>query len=473
MRFLFDRVNFERFHSMPYCERDFKLVRMERLLEHLGRPEERFPIIHIAGTKGKGSTGAVLESILKHAGFRVGGFHSPHLERIEERFLIDGNPCEEGVFVETVLELQERLADWPDDGQFSAASLTFFELTAAVALMLFDKCGVDVAVVEVGLGGRLDATNACRPMLSIITSIGLEHTRELGSTLEAIAREKAGIIKPEVPVVIGDMAPEPLREIERIADRLHSPRWSMPRDYHVLLSRRREASPASEDFGSRSPGWDFSFFVEKAGSVLEQPFGSDLALSLAGRHQVKNTAVALMALTLLRQSGWEISDQAVSQGLLAARCAGRAEWFVPKEKEEPWILLDGAHNRDSVAALLEVIDEAPVRFGRRRLLFATTLGKDLEGMLSLLVPRFDEICFTRYSESPRAVPPEELRSLARRIASAKGPAGEFPILEVNEPPEAALRSFRESSEPEDLICLTGSMYIAGQLRSAVADRRRR
>ncbi|MEN6557307.1 MAG: Mur ligase family protein, partial [Thermoguttaceae bacterium] len=214
-QFLAGRINYERAASMPSSEAAYKLDRMRELLRRLGDPHQRLPIVHIAGTKGKGSTAAMIAAIGTAAGLRVGRFTSPHLNRIEERLAIDGRVCEP----ETLVGLLEHLRPTIEamDQQGEQWSPTYFEILTAAALSWFAERRVDWAVLEVGLGGRLDSTNVCRPRLSIVTSISLDHTRQLGETTAAIAAEKAGIIKPGVPVLSGVQDPEPREVIRRVA----------------------------------------------------------------------------------------------------------------------------------------------------------------------------------------------------------------------------------------------------------------
>ncbi len=218
--FLLGRINYERAVVLPYGQRQLKLDRMRQLLTRLGNPDAGLPIVHVAGTKGKGSTAALVGSILQAAGYRVGLFSSPHLESIEERFAVNGEACPGDDFVELVDRLRpvvmamDREAESVGD---SSLSPTYFELTTALALMHFVKRKVDIGILEVGLGGRLDSTNVCQPAVTVITSISLDHTKQLGDTLELIAAEKAGIVKPGVPVLCGPLEEGPRKVIAEIA----------------------------------------------------------------------------------------------------------------------------------------------------------------------------------------------------------------------------------------------------------------
>src|SRR5262245_48974556 len=238
LQFLLGRINYEHSAAMPYGARAMRLDRMRHLLHELGNPQDRLPIVHIAGTKGKGSTAAITAAILTAAGYRTGLYHSPHLDRVEERLIVDGQTCPPAEFVELiqqvrpVAEAMDRLTSPPAEpaptpppagGQCLSYSPTFFELTTAIALLHFVRRAVDAVVLEVGLGGRLDSTNVCRPRVTVITNISFDHTRQLGNTLAKIAREKAGIIKPGVPVVSGVLTDEPRWVIEQVAAAAGSP----------------------------------------------------------------------------------------------------------------------------------------------------------------------------------------------------------------------------------------------------------
>ena len=220
LAFLYDRLNYERALQMPYDKAELRLERMVRLLQLLGDPQRGQKIVHVAGTKGKGSTCAILSSILQQAGYRTGLFTSPHLLRVEERVAIDRQVCSAAELIELVAALRPAVEQLERQAAASGApGPTFFELTTALALLHFARRQVDYTILEVGLGGRLDSTNVCQPQVAVITSISYDHTSQLGHTLEAIAGEKAGIIKPGVPVISGVTTPGPREVIWQVADR--------------------------------------------------------------------------------------------------------------------------------------------------------------------------------------------------------------------------------------------------------------
>jgi dihydrofolate synthase/folylpolyglutamate synthase len=470
-----DRINYERCLSMPDAEEAFKLDRMRALLRRLGDPQNRVPVIHVAGTKGKGSTAAMMATVLAAAGYRTGLFTSPHLDRVEERIVVDGQPCSPDEFtalveqVRPAVEALDRVAaqsNPPEQGP------TYFEILTAAAFCHFVRRQADVAVLEVGLGGRLDSTNVCTPLISLITSISFDHVKQLGPTLAAIAAEKAGIIKPGIPVVSGVTADEP-REVVRDIARRNGCRLTelgidFDVEYHPPQHLEQTPSLAHFDFRYRATG-----------------HFSHIALGLLGRHQAANAALVWAAVDELRQQGWTIPEAAVHGGLAEVVWPARVEVVARR----PTVVLDAAHNAASVAALVEVLGES-FAARRRWLIFATTREKDLRGMLERLPGRFDEVIFTRYLNNPRGVPPDELQALAAELGSAgpqieKGlgtktgsplpPAGEGPGVRADHTrialtPAEAWDFVHRLATPDDLICVTGSFFIAAEMRRQLAAR---
>ena len=444
MRFLFGRIDYERARNVPYRKREFKLERMRELLDRLDNPQRSVPIVHVAGTKGKGSTTAMIAAVLSAAGYRTGAFTSPHFDRLEERIAVDGRPCSAAELVELVARIRPAVEAMdrevpPDDPD--EIGPTYFEITTAMALLHFTRCRVDVAVLEVGLGGRLDSTNVCTPRVSVITSISFDHTKQLGTTLESIAREKAGIIKPDVPVISGVIEEEPREAIRQVCRR-HGCRLierDLDFDFHYRPPVHLEREPAAGqlDFRCRLPGREHAY--------------ESLPLKLLGRHQAANAAVALAAVDELRRTGWQIPEAAIRTGLAEVTCPGRVEVLA----RQPAVVVDTAHNVASVAALVEVLEES-FSARRRLLLFATTEEKDLQGMLGHLLGRFDEVIFTRYLDNPRAVPPEKLSTVAGELTGRS-------YARYADPADA-LGAILASAAPDDLVCITGSFFLAAELR---------
>jgi len=446
-QWLLGRINYERSSGVPYMERQLKLDRMRQLVTALGSPDAAAPIIHIAGTKGKGSTSAMLAAMLTAAGYKTGVYSSPHLERLEERFAIDGNPITSQQLADVVAcvrpvveELDERGGDSPDSPH--DGSLTFFDIATAIALVHFAQQECGAVVLEVGLGGRLDSTNICLPAVSVITSISLDHTRQLGNSLAAIAGEKAGIVKPGVPVVSGVTETEPREVIANIA-RERSCR---------LIQRGRDFG-----FDYRASGEGRSSFDYTSDATsLEK-----LELGLAGEHQAANAAVALAVVDELNQQGWNIDLVACRAGLKNVWLPGRIE-IVPGQ---PLVVLDTAHNAASAAALAATLAARSAL--PRTLIVACSTDKDVAAIAEALTPLFARIVVTQYLDNPRATPREELAETFRKtIRSNKGAEIETQ-LEVAATPNQAWQRAVEITPTQGTICVAGSFYLTAELRPVV------
>jgi dihydrofolate synthase/folylpolyglutamate synthase len=465
--FLFGRLNYERPRGGTY-RWPLKLERMRRLLAELGNPHDGLPIVHVAGTKGKGSTATMIAAVLTEAGFRTGLYTSPHLEQLEQRIQIDGQCCAAEELVALVEALRPAVAALDEEaGGDPNGQPTFFEITTAMSLLHFRCRRVGAAVLEVGLGGRLDSTNVCQPRVCVITSISLDHTDQLGKTLASIAREKAGIIKPGVPVVTGVTQSEPLAEIEAVAGTQAVRLRRLDREFHfdyqappAVNGDGCEASPARMSFTSAG--------VESQSQVVRL---DDLQLGMWGRHQAANAAVAVETLLELRRQGWSLPDAAIRAGLQSARCPARVEVV----SRRPAVVIDVAHNVASIAALIDTLDERFPR-SRRVLVFAASRDKDVTGMLRLLLPRFDLVLLTQYGHNARGADPHVLLRAARRIqrelagdasgrdASARdGASAPREILACDDAFEALERAL-QSAGPDDVVCITGSFFLAAQLR---------
>jgi len=443
--FLFSRVNYERGSSVPYRAREYKLDRMIDLLARLGDPQRELSIVHIAGTKGKGSTAALLSAMLTAAGYRVGLFSSPHLDRIEERLAIDSVPCETKTLVALIDQLRPIVATMDAEARSRGQGEigpTYFELTTALALMHFSTSQVDATILEVGLGGRLDSTNVCTPVCCAITSISFDHMRQLGNTLAAIAGEKAGIIKHQIPVISGVTDEEPRDVIRRIAAERDAPLHELDRDFRV------DYRPGGDEDPNSLGRINFSSHHREAS--LE-----NAELGLLGAHQARNAAVALACVQQLQQQGWNIPDAAILQGLRDARCRARIEVV----SRRPTIIVDAAHNVASVEALLAVLDES-FASRRRTLIFGTTIEKDARGMLERLLPRFDRVIVTRYLNNPRSVGPEDLANMARQLGAQE-------VLFCTDP-QRAWQAAQNQLTAEQLVCVTGSFFIAAEMRREIA-----
>lgn len=436
IEFLFSRVNFERLAGTLYSADDFKLDRMREFLRRLGDPQEAIPAVHIAGTKGKGSTAAYVASILTAAGIRTGLFTSPHISAFEERMAVDGVVPTRDELAALVRSIADVVSDL--DKTPGRMSPTYFEIATALAWRYFRQKDAELVVLETGMGGRLDATNVCRPAVAAITTISRDHTRQLGSSIEQIAREKAGIIKSGVPVVSGVAAPAARAVIEETCREQRAPLFQLGEDFHY-----RYLPPVG---GSE-------------GQAAVRTWGDDwrgFRLPLVGEHQAANAAVAVAMVRLLAEQGWPIAAGTIAEGLSRVRWPGRIEVV----GRDPTVIVDTAHNWAAIAALLRTLDESfPAR--RRILIFAATRDKDVAGMLRQLLPRFDCVILASYQNNPRNVPAGELRQIAESL-------GDRP-LHTAEDPSGAWKLARRLAAREDLICVTGSFFIAAELRELILD----
>jgi dihydrofolate synthase/folylpolyglutamate synthase len=444
--FLTGRIDYERSLAVPYGKRDFRLDRMHDLLARLGNPQDSLKVVHLAGTKGKGSTAAMIAAVLTAAGYRTGLYSSPHLDRVEERLAIDGLPCPPAELVELVEVVRpviEAMDAESEGDPLGPTRPTYFETVTALALLHFARQRVDAAVLEVGMGGRLDSTNVCRPIVTVITSISFDHTQQLGNTLAAIAGEKAGIIKPGVPLVSGVLPEEPRAVVLAAARAANSRVVELEQDFSYVYRapQHLERLPAQPEF-------DYIDHRDAAGSL------SKLQLSLVGRHQAANAALALATLGELRCAGYQIPESAVRRGLSQVSWPARVEVL----RRLPAIVLDAAHNVASVEALVQVLQES-FSAQRRLLVFATTRDKNLQGMLERLLPAFDEVIFTRYWSNPRGVPAEELDALAAEISSLPRT--------VCADATSAWTAVQARLTPDDLVCIAGSFFIAAEMRAAM------
>jgi len=439
MQFLLEFVDYEKVAKFKYDIATFNLQRVEELMSAVGSPHRAFPSIHIAGTKGKGSTACMVQSILTAAGLRTGLFTSPHLCRLEERMTVDGEMMSEEELVRTANALvpytgrarRERPNESP----------TYFELVTALGFLHFAERRVDVAVVEVGMGGRLDATNVIQPAVTVVTRVDMDHVERLGPTLAKIAWEKAGIIKPGVPLVCAPQEPEALRVIEGVAREREAPVWRVGVEYRF--------DRVETGIGPEGPYCRLD---------LQGPEShhEGLSVPLLGRHQAINAAVAVAAVERFREvSGVEVGEEALRHGLASTRCPARLEYFPGR----PPVLLDGAHNPASVRALRDALEEA---FPDRRMVLVMGISrdKDAEEMLKIILPAAARVIFTR-SDSPRAEEPDILAGKARALRAVE--------VEALEDAGSALARARELAGPEDLICISGSFYLAGNLRPLLMD----
>jgi len=438
MDYILLRLNYERVSHDSYSVEDFRLARMARLLELLGQPQQSLPVVHVAGTKGKGSTSAMLASMLRAAGLRVGLFTSPHIVRFEERMTINGvEPTAEEIvsLVERLRPAVEALVEEMPPGP------TYFEVTTALAWLHFQTSRCDLAVMEVGLGGRLDSTNLCNPVCCIITSISRDHMRLLGDTLPKIAAEKAGIIKPGVPVITGVDQPEVVDVISGTAKRAGSPLYRLSKEIELRVG----AADSSHELPHH---W----------ATVETPWGlhEGLKTPLPGGHQCRNLALSVTAFDLLNHSWRPLDSGAIARGLERLRWPLRIEQVA----RNPRVILDSAHNDASAAALCATLE--PLKTSRRVLIYATSRDKDAASMLKIFDRSFDEVILTRYIHNPRALPVDQLSQLAAQELS-------IPWSTAADP-QAAWDAARKAVDSEGLICISGSVFLAAEMQPIAGGR---
>ncbi len=415
----------------------FGLDGMRGLLASLGDPHQGRKFVHLAGTNGKGSVGTMLQAMLTRAGYRVGLYTSPHLITFRERMKVGGTMISEA----DTLRLAERIWRVCDP----ASQPTFFEFVTAMAFLYFQEQGTDLDIIEAGLGGRLDSTNVITPLAAAITNISLEHIEHLGDTVAKIAAEKAGIIKPGVPVVAGALVPEAREVILSTAAERRSPAFLLDRDFTAAAAGAGQDGRQTIDFtfGKRSlPG---------------------LALNLAGPHQADNAAVALALVFSLAESGFPVEEKAIRDGLATAVWPGRAETWPPRSwpPEGPAanapLLLDGAHNPDGARALARLLAGRPRR--RLFLIVGVMADKDVSGVLGPIIAQADRLLLTRPAFSRAASPELLLDKVVAAFGTPKAPTTLHPAI-----PEALAAAAREAA-PEDLVVVSGSLFTVGETRA--------
>ena len=439
MEFLLEFTDYEKVTKYKYNIATFDLGRVEELLAAVGNPHRAFPSVHIAGTKGKGSTASMVQSILVTAGLCTGLFTSPHLCRLEERMTVEGQLMTERELVDIVNELvpytRKARTEKPNE------SPTFFELVTAIGFRHFARRKVDFGVVEVGMGGRLDATNVITPEVCVITHVDLDHVERLGHTLGQIAREKAGIIKSNVPVVCAPQGADALDTISRVANERGAPMTRVGRDYLVECVETG-LGPVGKDSGK--PFCRFDLIGPKRRY-------EGLTVALLGEHQALNAACAVAAVELLEQRcDLALGERVIRRGLASARCPARLEFFAG----HPPVLLDGAHNPASIRVLCRTV---VATFPNRRvvLVMGVSRDKDIPEMLKIVLPLADAVIFSQ-SSSPRAELPDVLAETARDTHGIEA--------EVERDPSRALARANVLAGPRGLVCVTGSFYLAGEIR---------
>jgi dihydrofolate synthase/folylpolyglutamate synthase len=421
--YLYSFVDYSLKHSSELAKAEFDLGRMFALMQELGNPQTKYSIIHVAGTKGKGSVSALCASALQAAGYKTGLYTSPHLLDYVERIQINGKPISHEDMVNLVEEIKPAVAKIP--------KLTTFELTTAIGFLAFAKQNVQAAVFEVGLGGRLDATNVLMPKVSVITSLSYDHMAVLGNTLAKIAGEKAGIIKEGMPVVSSPQQEEALKVLERVAAEKYSPFILVGRDVKF------------ERLTSSLDGQSLHITDDVRHSTL------NVRLPLLGLNQIENAATAYAALKTI---GIEISDEAIKKGFAEVNWPARFQVV----RGEPPVIFDSAHNEDSFLKLSQTLEE---HFPGRMvtLIFGASEDKNIPGMFAVMKPKIKRLIVTR-ADHPRALEPQKIIELANQAGLES---------EAASPVEAAFGRALELSEKDGSIVLSaGSMFVTAEVMMA-------
>ncbi|MGA2069897.1 MAG: folylpolyglutamate synthase/dihydrofolate synthase family protein [Sedimentisphaerales bacterium] len=430
IKYLFNRTNYEQEKHLRYNVDTFNLKRMEHLLSLVGNPHTKVDTVHIAGTKGKGSTATMLARMIEANGYKVGLYTSPHVVDLHERIIVNS----EMISRTAMLGLLNRIYKAVETVSKTSAP-TFFEIMTALAFMHFADAKADVAVIETGLGGRLDSTNVIKPKVVGITNLSFDHQKQLGNTIEEIAKEKAGIFKPGVPIVTVQQDPNAMRVLKAQAAAVKAPLSVTGVD--IDFSHRFETS---SEHGPHN-----RVCLTTPTSKFEH-----LRVPLLGIHQAVNCGLALAMLDKLKGCGFDIDNDKTVAGLAKVKLPGRMEMIC----EDPRILIDGAHNAASIRALMYAIGQS-IPYDSMIVIFGCNEDKDINGMLQELQFGADKVIFTR-SNSAKAMSPDELAekyvAISGKMCQAAPALGE------------ALRLAKSAVGKEDLVCITGSFYLIGQAK---------
>ncbi len=428
--YLFARTDYEKQERLRYNVTTFNLNRMQKLLSSLGNPHKKIHTVHIGGTKGKGSTATMLARMLEANGYRVGLYTSPHVVHLHERITVDTKMISDS----EMCGLLNRVYA-PVEKMSKTDPPTFFEIMTALAFMYFLDKAVDIAVIETGMGGRLDSTNVIRPKVIGITSLSIDHQHQLGETIDSIAKEKAGIFKRGVPAITVQQEPSAMRVLKSQAIAVKAPLSVTGSD--IDFSHRFETS--------RKHGPHTRICLTTPTSKFEH-----LRVPLHGKHQAINCGLALAMLDKLKSVGYKIDNGKAAEGLHKVSLAGRMEMIW----DDPRIMIDAAHNAASIQALIHAIGQN-IPYDSMVVIFGCNADKDVRGMLQKLQYGADKVVFTR-SNSPRAMSPEDLAEIYTEICGKMYQTA--PTL------SQALQLAKNAVSKEDLICITGSFYLIGQAK---------
>ena len=429
--YLFTRTDYEKQERLRYNVTTFSLNRMQKLLSLLGNPHKKIHTVHIAGTKGKGSTATMLARMLEANGYKVGLYTSPHLVHLHERITVDTKMISDS----EMCGLLNRVYA-PVEKMAKTDSPTFFEIMTALAFMYFLDNAVDIAVIETGLGGRLDSTNVIKPKVVGITSLSIDHQHLLGNDIDSIAKEKAGVFKRGVPIITVQQEPSAMRVLKSQAIAVKAPLSVTGSD--IDFSQRFETS--------REYGPHTRICLTTPTSKFEH-----LRVPLHGKHQAINCGLALAMLDKLKSVGYKIDNDMAAEGLRKVSLAGRMEMIW----DDPRVMIDAAHNAASIKALIHAIGQN-IPYDSMVVIFGCNSDKDVKGMLQKLQYGADKVIFTR-SSSPKAMSPEDLAEMYTEICGK--------MCQTAATLGQALQLANNAVSKEDLICITGSFYLIGQAKT--------
>ncbi len=432
MKYLSECTDYEKETRLRYNVTTFNLARMEKLLSLVGNPHKKIPTVHIAGTKGKGSTATMLARMLESNGYKIGLYTSPHVLHLHERIVVDSQMISQS----EMLGLMNRIYA-PAEKMAKTDATSFFEIMTALAFMYFVDEKVDLAIIETGLGGRLDSTNVITPQLVGITSLSIDHQFQLGKTIDSIAKEKAGVFKRGVPIVTVLQHPDAMAVLKSRANSVRAPLHVTGDD--IDFSYRFETS--------REEGPHTRICLTTPTSRFEH-----IKVPLYGKHQAINCGLALAMLDKLKSSGYEIDNNKAAEGLSNVSLSGRMEMIC----QDPRIMIDAAHNAASIKAVIHAIGQN-IPYDSMVIIFGCNADKDIKGMLHQIQFGADKVIFTR-SNSAKAMSPNELGEMYAEICGNK-------MYQTASSLGEALRLAQSAVGKEDLICITGSFYLIGQAKA--------
>ena len=430
LRYLYSHTDYEQMLRVRYNRDTFSLDRMNGLLKKLGNPHKKLTSVHIAGTKGKGSTAMMLAAMLESCGYKVGLYTSPHLCDLRERIRVNGNMISMAALTREIAKVEPILEKMRSDKP------TFFEIFTALAFDHFADQELDIVVIETGLGGRLDSTNVLTPKVCGLTSISMDHMHQLGKTLKEIATEKAGILKKSIPAVSAPQDPEAERVLRKVGKENGTKVLFAGKD--IDFSYRVESS--------RMDGCHTRVCLTTPRSRFEH-----LPVPVLGEHQAINCGLALALLDQLKESGMKIDDAKAIKGLNDVHLPGRMELLY----KDPRVLADGAHNAASVQALMRGIGQH-IPYDSMVMIFGCSGDKDIEGMMRQIATGADKVIFTRAANNPRAADPKELAAMYEEYSGR--------VAQVMDNLTEAIRTAGSAVSREDLICITGSFYLVGEAK---------